>query len=287
MYRWQGVLRPRTAVLVASGFVLACADGPTEAPREDTPRLSGHHFVAAIACAADVAAGRLTCARGSPSGGEGGPQLLIVGGQDLFVTLTGSNVGYNANNQRWRADVTLTNLIRQALGTTDGINPDNINVFLHEGPTVTTGTGTVAVANADGVGTFTGASQPFFSYPGLLDQGATSEKRVWQFSASPGITFGFSVLVSATVQYPDGWVEVTPATATVAVGATETLTAVVYDVVGRGTGGTVTWMSSAPTIASVDMVTGVVTGVSAGTAIITASTGGPEADGTAEITVPL
>lgn len=287
MDRWQRVLRPRIAILVASGFALACADSPTEAPLKDITTFSGHRVIAAISCAADVAAGSLMCERASAAGAETGPQLLIVGGQDVFVTLAATNVSYRLAQERLRADVTLTNLIPQLLGTTDGITPADIRVFFHEGPTVTGGTGTIAVANADGTDTFTGPNQPYFAYLGLLAKDATSEKRVWQFTASPDITFSFKVYVSAAVQYPDGWVGVTPATATIALSdPLLALSAVVYDVVGRVTAGTVTWSSSDPAIASVDPETGLVTALLAGGPVtITASTGGPEADGTAEITV--
>lgn len=291
MDRWQRVLRPRFAILVASGFVLACSDAPTEAQVEDTPVLSGQRIIAAIACTADVAAGELTCERESPGAtGEEGPSYLIVGGQGTFVTLTGTNTSYNTNNQRWRADVTLTNLIPQALGTPDGTTGDSIKIFIHDGPTVILSDpagGTVSFANPDGTDAFTGVNQPYLGYLGPVAPDAVSEKRVWQFLVSQGVTFEFWVYVSASVQYPDGWVEVTPATATIGIGGVPLdLDAVAYDVVGRpDDGATFTWTSGDPNIATVDETTGEVTGVAAGTVTITASSDGPEADGTAEITV--
>jgi microcystin-dependent protein len=221
-----------------------------------------------------------------PSPSEAGPQFLIVGGQDVFVTLTSTGVQYVSRNERFRADVTVTNRIVQTMGTLDGVTPDSVKVFFHTGPVVSQGTGTVTVANPDGLGAFTGTDQPYFGYAGLIDHLGVSEKRVWQWNVPTTVLrFDFSVYVAAAVQYPDGWVEVTPATASISVGGSEPLAAVAYDVVGR-TGGTVTWSSSNPAIASVDPETGVVTGVAEGGPVtITASTGGPEADGTAEITV--
>jgi hypothetical protein len=285
MDRWQRVLRPRIGILVASGFALACADGPTEAPLQKETGLPSQRVIAAITCAADVSTGSLACESTRLTPSQIGPQFLIVGGQNVYVTLTSSNLDYNLRQERLRADVTLTNLIPQLLGTADGITEDSIKVFYQILPYVTGGTGTVTVAGEHGTGSFTGVDQPYYGYLGLLGQNATTEKAVWQWAASPDITFAFSVYVYAAVQYPDGWVDVTPPTASITVGGSEPLAAVVHDVVGR-TGGTVTWSSSDPDIASVDPETGVVTGVDVGGPVtITASTGGPEADGTAEITV--
>ncbi len=80
-------------------------------------------------------------------------------------------------------------------------------------------------------------------------------------------------------------VEVSPATATVSVGVTVQLTATPKD--SRGsllTGRAVTWATSAPAVAAVSP-SGLVTGVAAGSATITATSEGKS--GTAEITVAL
>ena len=74
-------------------------------------------------------------------------------------------------------------------------------------------------------------------------------------------------------------VSVSPATASVAVGATTQLTATV----GGRKGATVVWSSATPGIATVDATTGLVTGVSVGSVLITASYGGSTAS--SQITV--
>ena len=87
-----------------------------------------------------------------------------------------------------------------------------------------------------------------------------------------------------TVLVPVANVTVQPATATVSIGATTTLTASARD--GNGnvlTGRIVTWSSNNPGIASVNSA-GVVTGVNRGSAIITATSEGRS--GTATVTVP-
>ena len=79
-------------------------------------------------------------------------------------------------------------------------------------------------------------------------------------------------------------VTVSPATATVAIGATQAVTASAVDASGAVlTGRPVTWTSSAPAVATVS-ASGVVTGVSAGAATVTATVEGKT--GAAAVTVP-
>jgi uncharacterized protein YjdB len=95
-----------------------------------------------------------------------------------------------------------------------------------------------------------------------------------------GRTATASVVVTAP---PVNTVTVSPATGTVSVGTTQALTATLRDVAGVVLPGReVTWTSSAPTVATVS-ASGVVTGVTIGTAIITASAEGRT--GTAEVRV--
>ena len=83
---------------------------------------------------------------------------------------------------------------------------------------------------------------------------------------------------------PVASVAVTPATATVAIGQTQQLTATVRDAAGNAlTGRTVTWSSSNPSIALVSSA-GLVTAVGPGPATITATAEGKS--GTATVTVP-
>ena len=70
-------------------------------------------------------------------------------------------------------------------------------------------------------------------------------------------------------------VEISPANPSVAVGGTTTLDAVARDAAGATvTGTTFRWSSAAPGVARVDETTGIVTGVAAGTAGISATGGG-------------
>lgn len=94
-----------------------------------------------------------------------------------------------------------------------------------------------------------------------------------------------AVATITVVPVPVASVAVVPGSGTVSVGATMSLTAVAYDSAGRTLSGRpVTWASGTPGVASVD-AKGSVTGVSAGTAQITATVGGRS--GGATITVAL
>jgi hypothetical protein len=264
---------------------LACSDGPTEALLTDTTTFSDQRVIAAVTCAADVSGGSLDCKSSRPAVTLLGPRFLIVGGQGTLVQLTSTGVEYVANMELFKADVTVTNLIGQPLGTLDGITTTGVRVFFHLPAYVTDGTGTITLTNASGTGDFTGTGQEYFEYNDILDYEVVSDEKKWEWSVPATVnTFAFQVYVDADVQYPDGWVDVTPAAASVTVGNTVGLNAVVRTVLGWDTGGGVTWTSGDEAIATVD-ASGTVTGVAAGTVTITASSGGLEADGTAEITV--
>jgi hypothetical protein len=103
--------------------------------------------------------------------------------------------------------VTVENLLAGPLGTVDGVtpDPDGIEVFFHAGPLITAGSGSVSVANPDGIGSFTGPAQPYYRYPGNLPGGATSSGKTWNFSVTSSVTtFTFQVYVRAQVPQPAG-----------------------------------------------------------------------------------
>lgn len=121
-----------------------------------------------------------------------------------------------------------------------------------------------AVARVDGTGLVTGVA------PGQATITATSEGR----SGTAGITVAL---------VPVATIVITPSPASVTVGQTLTLGATTRDSAGGTlTGRTVRWRSSAAA-ATVDSITGVVRGVSAGTATITATSEGRA--GTVTVTV--
>ena len=178
------------AVLALAAFGSACSDrspsGPGLPPAPSGPVLT---------CQVDTRAQTLSC--GDPSATAN----LILGGQGMYVQLRSSNVSYDASTQIFRADVTVQNLTALNLGTPDGSTVTGVKVFFHFGPTVTSGTGTVTVANADGTGTFTGTNQPYFLYNEILPTGQVSSRKTWQWSVPSTVAFfTFQVLVDAAVQ---------------------------------------------------------------------------------------
>ena len=178
------------AILVLAAFGLACSEpspsGPGRPPAATGPLLT---------CQVDMGAQTLSC--GNPSTTTD----LILGGQGMYVQLRSSNVSYNASTQIFRADVTVQNLTALNLGTPDGSTVTGVKVFFYSGPTVTSGSGTVTVANPDGTGTFTGTNQPYFLYNEILPTGQVSSGKTWQWSVPSTVTFfTFQVLVDAAVQ---------------------------------------------------------------------------------------
>jgi DNA/RNA endonuclease G (NUC1) len=190
----------RLAVPLAFLALGACADrdiaGPRALPDPGAPPPSG---VAALTCSGRVALPSVSCAPLQPDG----VRAQLYGGQNVNVKLTSSNVGYAPADSTFQFSVTVQNLLPEKIGTADGVtaDPDGIRVFFSSGPTVTSGTGSATVANADDDGTFTAAGQPYFQYDEVLASGQVSAPRVWQLHVDPSVgTFSFVVYVSSALQ---------------------------------------------------------------------------------------
>jgi hypothetical protein len=114
----------------------------------------------------------------------------------MHVRLASSDVRYNG--ALLQAEVTVQNLLDQPMGT-DGTTVSGTRVFFHSGPTVVEGTGSVSV-QADSVGTFTAADQPFYLYAGVIQPAAVSSPRTWTFAVDPVVVrFEFMVFVETTL----------------------------------------------------------------------------------------
>lgn len=186
----------RSAAILLSFAAGACTDGVT------VPAAPPPQALAALACDVDVAAGVLACASPGPAAG-GDVRLAIIGGQDRNVRLASSGAAYDSATGIFSLDVTVQNLMGEALGGGAG-NP-GVQVFFSAPPAATRGTGSVEVHNADGEGIFTSAAQAFFLYPGVLEPGATTPSRRWEWSLPPSVDgFGFTVYVAAPTSAADG-----------------------------------------------------------------------------------
>src|SRR5437899_4462576 len=185
----------RAGILALAAFAAACSDRSVPSEPGLPPGVAGR----VLTCAADVRAQTLSCS--APTPGAGSAKLsadLVLGGQATYVALRSSAVSYHAGTSTFQADVTVQNLTAVPLGTSDGSTVTGVKVFFSSGPSVVSGTGTVSVANPDGLGTFTGANQPFFLYNEILQTAQVSAPRTWRWTVLNTVTkFAFQVLVDA------------------------------------------------------------------------------------------
>jgi len=181
----------------AGVLVLAAACADSTSPRvQPLPGGEGPASLRLV-CRAEVATRTVACA--APGAAEGVRADRIVG-QGGGIKLTSSNIAVVADS--FMFDVTVTNQLEYPVGTTDGLNadPNGIRVFFVDGIHTTQGTGSVTVANADGVGVFTAAGQAYFAYPGVLQPAATTAPRRWKLRFEPGVeSFSFGLYVSVPV----------------------------------------------------------------------------------------
>ncbi|HYW13527.1 MAG TPA: Ig-like domain-containing protein [Longimicrobium sp.] len=263
----------------------ACTDeGRSPAATEPTPGPAAE--LARLDCTVTVADGRMACQNAAPSLGDA--RGLVVGGQGNHVYLQASNNTYSAGTEIYSIDVTVQNLLFQALGTTDGttLDPGGVKVLFDVEPYATGGSVGQELELAGGVqrATLMRADQAYYPYDEVLQPSQTSAPVTWQISKPAGVTsFRFIVYVMAQVPFPDGRIDLSPTVDTLLEGATQALTPSVINPLGNPIAGqTVAWGTSDPAVATVD-ASGVVTAVSAGAATITAASG--PRSGTADIVV--
>lgn len=307
----QRGLRIFTLTFLAAvlSFVVSCDSdhrgGPLEPDPSDLPAAPGGPGLAAVHCVADVVGGTIACVAPGASLPPGASGAVTLGGQDIYVRLSSDNVCFedgcdpDAGAGVFQADVTIRNLIAQALGTTDGenVHEDGVRVYFHSEPAVTATSdgeaGTAEVHDPDGTAAFTAADQPFFQYDEVLAPDSVSAARRWRWLLSPNVrSFEFHVLVWTEVQYPNGWIDVVAGSDRLVLGdgepPTTTLTATVRNVLGEVVAGAeleddIVWSSDDEDVVTIDPVSGEVVAVDFGAAVITATAGART--GSIEITV--
>jgi hypothetical protein len=196
---------PSLASFALVAILSACDTGALTVPPEayQAPPTASME----LRCTVSVAAASLACER--PASAVRGD--VFLGGQGVRVKLASSNVVADPATSTVRADVTVQNLISQAIGTPDGSTVSGVRVFFHQLPTVIAGSGTVLVQNPDGLGTFTATNQPYFLYNQIVQPQATSGAKTWKFTVpSTATTFVFSVYVSAALPMETGVLRWTP-----------------------------------------------------------------------------
>jgi hypothetical protein len=187
------------APLAAALLAVACSDRQPLAIRE--PELPPPAAVVQAFDCTGSTAGTLSCRAAGAN--TGGASAALIGGQNTYVKLTSSNVSYNSGTGIFQFDVTVQNLMNEAIGTPDGVTADaqGIQVFFNSGPNTTGGTGTVTVANPDGTGSFTGSNQPYYSYAQILTEDQVSAPKTWQLNVPATVTsFSFTLFIETDVQ---------------------------------------------------------------------------------------
>ncbi len=226
--------------------------------------------IVGVTCTGQVVDPKVTCEPSRPSGPLA---ALVVGGQGKYLQIYTSGAGYTSVSQVFTYSASVRNLIPQALGTTDGasLNPAGVRMFFQDGPVPTSGGGEITVVG-DGVGMFTAAGQPYYQFNEVLSPYELSPSRTVQLNMPPTVTgFTFTAYISAAVQFPNGWIDLTPGTFTLHPTSAFEVQALVRNAVGDVVStDTVEFATADSTIATVDAVTGLVRGVRAGTVAITA-----------------
>lgn len=199
------------AGLAALLALAACSDGGGITQPTPVLPVAPPAPVASVTCTASVREARVSCADAALPGGARG-DVRTLGGQGTYLKVASANVFYNAAvSDTFAFDVTVQNLLVQRMGS-DGATVSGIKVFFHSGPTATAGTGTLTVANPDGIDTFTGSGQPYFYYPGGLAPQAVTPAKRWKLNVPSTVqTFTFTLYVSTPIvpaivfeMYPGG-----------------------------------------------------------------------------------
>lgn len=205
MFAFRNRRRAAAAFILAGiGSLVACSqDAIVVAPKTATapavPADTTRYRVQALDCTASVRLRAVSCTSSPATGATAARGDRIVGGQDIYVRLASTGTSYDAGTQILQSSVTVQNLMEYSIGTTDGATVTGVKVFFASDPVVTGGTGTVSLANATGVGTFTASSQAYFLYNEILAPYQISDPVTWQFAISgPVSTFSFTVYVAAT-----------------------------------------------------------------------------------------
>jgi hypothetical protein len=196
----------RTALTCAAfAMAAACAESPSAGI--PAPREPGTPVQVRLTCSADVRAGTVRCAE---PGAAAGPRADRIMGQGSGMKLVSGNISVVADT--FAFDVAVASQLSYPVGTTDGVSadPNGIRVFVVDGIHTSQGTGSVTVANADGIGTFTASNQPYFAYPGILQPDSTTAAHRWKFRFDPGVMqFTFGLYLSVPVPPGGGGVWMT------------------------------------------------------------------------------
>ena len=94
-----------------------------------------------------------------------------------------SSPAFDSTTRIFSLNASITNLLAQPIGTTDGTTTDSsaVRAFFSSGPFASGGQPAPSPSPIRGVGVFQGDTVPFFQYTPFIPAGATSAVENWQF----------------------------------------------------------------------------------------------------------
>jgi hypothetical protein len=126
---------------------------------------------------------------------------LVIGGQNVYVSLAFANFTYAGNTIAF--NTTIQNLMDQPLGTQNGTTAmsQGTRIFVVENPFVTSGgSGAITISGDSGVAEITAPNQIYWQYDGILLPDSVSKPTNWKFTLPTGTTgFNFAVEVTAPI----------------------------------------------------------------------------------------
>lgn len=249
------MLKRLCALVIAGATLAACSESspPTGVLPIPAPVDVSQSVLAQLTCRVDAVAATMSCAPAGPAAASGRSNDLILGGQNVYVKMTSTNVVTSAGVSV-TADVTVKNLTGQPWNTGDGTTVDTagVKVFFQTLPT-----SPVVISNPTDSAVFTGSSkQPYFKYSGttllgadqILSAGETSGTINWNFQLNGATMFTFGVLIVAKMPDETGtlrWVRDTTSKTTAGGYLLSTWAASATDVWAGGVGSTVAAGASA------------------------------------------
>lgn len=241
-------------------------------------------------CTVNVQMGTVIC-REVLAGGTS-VQNVIVGTPFVsFVATSAHSRGNPANEDTTVYTVAIKNETPQKLGTVDGttVAPGGIRLFFISGPAVSSkvpGSGktsirletpddTATFTNQDGSVTYT--DKMYFQYDEVVVPGDTTAPKTMRFIYTPNVlSFSYAYRVSAPAPREYGRIDIAqPTDSIIAPAGTTQLSATAYDAVGQVKSDALKWESSDSSVA-IPNAAGIVTGVTGGTAVITATSSVPQ-----------
>jgi hypothetical protein len=261
------------SLLAATGVLAACSDQAEPLRSAPETRVQQVAPTALLRCTADVRAGTVSCREEAPGTGAAAAAHYIYY-QSAPHALMAQN-DYVATSTDVQFDLQVVNLVPQPIGTDDGVtlHSRGVRVFFWSNPWVTDGTGSVSVVEPSTTGSFTGSNQRYHQWNEIIQSQDTSvAEKHYNFAITGTVNaFEFQLGISTNMQ----WAAITSAsaaTASVAVGDSVDLDAWRLNALGDTMAlSSITWASDNTAVATVGSTSGVVTGVSAGTANVIAS----------------